>query len=1690
MATWNQNIGIANWQNRTNQGGNSAVLTVSTLNVNHISSGSINTSNLYASYATIPFLSNLVLTTDIIQLGTSPTILTAENGILYIDGDAVLFPSSFSTIADWSQFKAVANVDMSRSSIKNVLSISTNSISTGIVLAGNIVNRGISTLNISSGSITANNINARSGISTLNISSGNLLANNINARSGISTLNISSGSILANNIITRGFSTLNISSGNIITGGLSTFNISSGSITVNNITTRGLSTINISSGSITFDTLNGRDLETETANITTKLNVKDIELDTYTYPLYDSNTTYNPSDRVSYTTGTYQAVLTNLNVIPGENIPLWYPNSSYFVNNFTFVVGIGSFKCLSNISGSTTSPNSDESNWIDFSASSAGTQLWTNINSDPPVKCGIVGDINSYISVGTIVASNANISSLSGNYANNVSSQLSVLSNFSTTFNPTAYSNWSLYPARSNVNFAGYNANSIGTVNTTNTNTNSLTVGGGGQGWNGNAQFNQMASFPYWYNFVMDANITTTNANTIYCPTNYQYFSDWFVATNILDPLTILPTAITTTKLHAYSAGNVIPTGYIDLRSHNYRVTTLIPVATLDYRGQLYLGTEGYGANAYIGINIDGFEATQNVGTSIILNADSVAGSLLAGFSRITSQAARNQMLASLQTQIYAGYIGVDPAITYYAGFEQSLLNAEGGGATQTMRSRGADVLGFPGSRTDITSECPENTSVPSQMNIYSSQNGNLYTDGDFYIGYGGSDPRYGFNSANQQIHILNTNDIQGRPNTGVTITNVNSVQGINSNSFINNIHYLVGYDTDVAFDINYLEFPREVRSTIDFKYSTIEFYSNVFIPSANQYFTVSTLSSIVFAQSSYTSSFILNKTDVSSFKTNINSFNVNKFNEILGISTILSSFIINVDRASIKQIDRVSTLRSDNGFFSNITNSNIINTNILTANTGNFVNLSTGTIIPTNVSTLNISTGTIRANEGFFSTLYSGSGNFNNISTTNISSITNTTQDLYVSSIAGYSNRTIYFRNSIDVNSNIVASNNITALGSINTVDTITVGLRTSSINSYYPNTDIPFDNGIVVPSISTNTILTSNISTNTLNMITGTGNVLSLKSYQGQDPILAIERTIDGVETPEGGFGSVNGLGLVLVGFSTLTIQASDDLKLETGQNIRLSPQENVIVSGSNLIVNSNANISSINTNFISTFNINATYVDIYSQDSNLDPAIIFSRNIEGEKFLDGGITTNNTNGFQISAVSTMGIISYDDMLIRSINGNIGILSESSNIVISAPSSITLSASETIIPYSLNVSTISTGIIYADTLIAFNGIGTANVNTSNLNTVYASTGSVYANDVNTTTMNVSSIIFNTGIIQYVNNIDGVSYMNIEAPLKTYNFNYISNTGGNNPGVVLQFDTTRTGSLTFNANDRFDMNKPLNVNQISTGSLFVNNSVENSISSLRISTGSLFSGVISSIQFNASSINANRTFTSNITGPGNAVVTQNLYPQSAGSQLGFGSNTAQGGFYGVGTFRSTVTQVIQGSLDNNSFSNVVRIQGTVSTQNIQVSTINRKLYPYTSTFGILNSASTFTFSGTTSVVPQVLYSNITFPHVGTYLVSGKNTISKSSGGSGQEPYGYFSLSRGLYPSTFNIQDGFNSIPYLNHTNISTFNTFTSEIYVSSMNTNTRFITYADQSGHNYTINFGLGNLRATYIPSQGLNPE
>jgi hypothetical protein len=592
---------------------------------------------------------------------------------------------------------------------------------------------------------------------------------------------------------------------------------------------------------------------------------------------------------------------------------------------------------------------------------------------------------------------------------------------------------------------------------------------------------------------------------------------------------------------------------------------------------------------------------------------------------------------------------------------------------------------------------------------------------------------------------------------------------------------------------------------------------------------------------------------------------------------------------------------------------------------------------------------------------------------------------------------------------------------------------------------------NSISTFSFTTETFNTFSTLTSTINFTTAIGQIIELQSPDVGTGIV-FYRNIDGVQETDTIITTNNVGGFGIQSISTIAIQAQNEIGLNSGKLLGIVTTDGVFIDGPGLSVNSNATISSINTKqltadtiysfstFTSTINFftaTGQAIDLQFPEPDQGAGLGFYRYINGVQENDTAIAINNTTGFAIQSISTIAITANDDMVISS--GELLVVNANSNLIINAP--------ETEIVNNATIGSIST------------------------------------------------------------------------------------------------------------------------NNLSTGSLLVNNIVNNSISTNRISTGVLFSGAVSTLQVNTSSINTNRAGIDRLTGGPLSqfnTFTNNLYPSFATSGVGFGPTTAGGGFYTAGYFRSTFTSVIQpdtvaGQLSNvvringvvstnnlttnflagsgpfgkliftdtllpngsvnignapiNSFqggwfnttntnviqantnttigiNSTVRVLGTLSTQNLMVSTINRKLYPYTSTFGILDSASTFRFDGNASVVPQVLYSNITFPHIGTYIVQGKNTISKASGGSGNEPYGFFSLSRGLYPSTFSTQDAFNSVPFLNHNNISTFNTFNSEIYISSMNTNTRFITYADQSGHNYTIDFGLGQLRATYIPRQGINPE
>jgi hypothetical protein len=111
------------------------------------------------------------------------------------------------------------------------------------------------------------------------------------------------------------------------------------------------------------------------------------------------------------------------------------------------------------------------------------------------------------------------------------------------------------------------------------------------------------------------------------------------------------------------------------------------------------------------------------------------------------------------------------------------------------------------------------------------------------------------------------------------------------------------------------------------------------------------------------------------------------------------------------------------------------------------------------------------------------------------------------------------------------------------------------------------------------------------------------------------------------------------------------------------------------------------------------------------------------------------------------------------------------------------------------------------------------------------------------------------------------------------------------------------------------------------------NNFWVSTISSIHTTTSTLF------VQTNiiASTINTSTIGVHRLTGPdaGFNTFTNNLYPLNTAATVGYGSNFSNNGYYNQGNFRSTFTNVIQPATDSVQHANVVRINGTVSTNTL-----------------------------------------------------------------------------------------------------------------------------------------------------------
>jgi len=195
------------------------------------------------------------------------------------------------------------------------------------------------------------------------------------------------------------------------------------------------------------------------------------------------------------------------------------------------------------------------------------------------------------------------------------------------------------------------------------------------------------------------------------------------------------------------------------------------------------------------------------------------------------------------------------------------------------------------------------------------------------------------------------------------------------------------------------------------------------------------------------------------------------------------------------------------------------------------------------------------------------------------------------------------------------------------------------------------------------------------------------------------------------------------------------------------------------------------------------------------------------------------------------------------------------------------------------------------------------------------------------------------------------------------------------------------------------------------------------SISTNNISAGNLFAGIISSLQFNASSINANRAGINFLTGSNNGfnTFTNNLFPTSQSATLGFiGTGENGGGWYSNINGRqinciSTNTNIIGSATGAGDIRSTVRVLGTLSTMNINTSTIigNGSQLFNLNAISSLSLTSTIVGLGTfgylsTNTVPSTIVGLGTFGYLST------NTVPSTIVGLGT--FGY--LSTNIVPST------------------------------------------------------------------------
>ncbi len=599
---------------------------------------------------------------------------------------------------------------------------------------------------------------------------------------------------------------------------------------------------------------------------------------------------------------------------------------------------------------------------------------------------------------------------------------------------------------------------------------------------------------------------------------------------------------------------------------------------------------------------------------------------------------------------------------------------------------------------------------------------------------------------------------------------------------------------------------------------------------------------------------------------------------------------------------------------------------------------------------------------------------------------------------------------------------------------------------------------------------------------------------------------------------------------------IQATDNALLMTGtENVQIGALSNITIQAfSNAEFGGNtAAIGGISTLFLytaSTLRVQAElgFFDIQGgiQTQGISTQVTIAGLGYVERLYAEGISTNTLSTSFMTSKDIYATNIYADAL-GSSNGFIItplLVNNALNLQGNNIFNVTTLTSENISTNNLSTGSFFTGLISTLSLntstITTNTINVNTLTSSNISTNNISSGTFFTGLISTLRLNTSSITTNT-----ISGVNGGLFLNGFVSSQSIRVSTIVTSNIFTSSIRTSVVETNTGTAG-SSNSRFDyistasvrtniLQSASGIGAVTTFSLTpidVNQSLGtfptpfffgyiNNLSNNNLSSGTIIGGSI-----NVSSVRANT-----ITGT-STIFTSTLRASRIETNTGGGAGVFNSAFDYVST-ASVRTNFLQGATGGGSVVtyslqpiNNTQVLNTninvpwafasitnTSTQNLVVSTINNKTYPYTSTLNVFpttRGVSTFKCDGNIATTPQILLSNITFPTLGNYLVTSKMTVSKATGGAGAEPYGSLCLSRGRFPSTFNTQDGFNALPYLNAVNKSTFNTFTTSISITDNNLRSRFLTYYDTTGHNYTIDMAIADFRIRYFPGSGNLPD